>query len=160
VELMDLLGRLARERGHAILLSSHDLELCLRSADRLWLLSGDGRMREGIPEDLVLDGGFGATFAGTGLTFDPWSGSFQSTRPTRGKVRLAGEPLAVRWARRAMERRGFEVVEGAAPLCVTLEPGTGTPAWRIEGARVAQGQRLEALLEALAACPEEVPDAG
>jgi iron complex transport system ATP-binding protein len=150
VELMELLRRLARERGCAILLSSHDLDLCLRSADRLWLLSGDGRMREGIPEDLVLDGGFGATFAGSGLAFDPWSGSFQCARPTRGKVRLEGERLALRWARRALERRGFDVVETEAPLRVRLEPGDGSTGWRVDGAFQAQGRSLEALLEALA----------
>lgn len=39
VELMELLRRLAHEQGKAILMSTHDLDLCVRFSDRLFLLS-------------------------------------------------------------------------------------------------------------------------
>jgi iron complex transport system ATP-binding protein len=155
VELMELLRRLAVERNCAILLSSHDLDLSLRSADRLWLLSGDGQMREGIPEDLVLEGAFEATFAGSRLAFDPWSGAFQWPRRCRGRVQVLGAGLAALWTRRALERGGFEVVEERASQCVLLEEAeSGDPlAWRLDGVGSVQGQSLEALLEALVNLP-------
>ncbi|MEO0562833.1 MAG: ABC transporter ATP-binding protein, partial [Chloroflexota bacterium] len=54
-EVMGLLRNLAAQTGRAILLSTHDLDLALRTADKLWLMS-EGAVRVGTPEDLVLSG--------------------------------------------------------------------------------------------------------
>ena len=62
VEVMDLLRQLASENSQAILLSTHDLDLALRNADRLWLLSADGELFDGAPEDLILNGAFERVF--------------------------------------------------------------------------------------------------
>jgi iron complex transport system ATP-binding protein len=150
VELMDLLRRLARDRGCAILLSSHDLDLSLRSADRLWLISA-GQIREGIPEDLILSGGFAAAFQDDRLAFDPWQGAFQWPRPPRGAVRVAGEGLAALWTRRALERVGFDLAEDADHTVRITAAGDQLLAWSLEDGR--QGGTLEALLEALDATP-------
>ena len=45
VELMTLLRRLAEERRLTILVSTHDLEIALRTAHRLWILSDRGTLR-------------------------------------------------------------------------------------------------------------------
>lgn len=42
VELMEMLSRLATEEGKAIFLSTHDVELALRMADEIWLMTPDG----------------------------------------------------------------------------------------------------------------------
>lgn len=55
VELMSLLARLAHEGGKTVLLSTHDLETALQTADRLWILDSGG-IREGTPSELVRDG--------------------------------------------------------------------------------------------------------
>jgi iron complex transport system ATP-binding protein len=150
VELMQLLRELARQRGCSILLSSHDLDLSLRHADRLWLLSSDGKMREGIPEDLVLGGGFCATFADSALDFDPWSGAFLPSRNPKGRISLDGSGLAAIWTRRALERHGFEVVGNDADWRVDLSGnGTDLPSWRLHGPHDAEGRGLEALLRQL-----------
>lgn len=47
VEVMLLLGRLAHEMGKSIFLSTHDLDLALQTADRLWLM-GKGEGDEGL----------------------------------------------------------------------------------------------------------------
>lgn len=52
VELMLLLGRLAHKEGKTILLSTHDLETALQTADRLWLMHREG-ISEGTPRELV-----------------------------------------------------------------------------------------------------------
>lgn len=53
VDVMQLLRRLARDRGLAVLLSTHEVELALRTADTMWLVTPDRRMRIGPPSTLM-----------------------------------------------------------------------------------------------------------
>ena len=55
VEILRLLGRLSRDFGKTIFLSTHDLELALRVADRVWLMSREGGVQTGLPADLIID---------------------------------------------------------------------------------------------------------
>lgn len=55
VDLMLLLRRLARTQDKTILLSTHDLELALQTADDLWLLS-NGKLVSGTPHALAASG--------------------------------------------------------------------------------------------------------
>jgi iron complex transport system ATP-binding protein len=114
VEVMRLLRSLAHTTGRAVLLSTHDLDLALRSADLLWLMAPGGAVSTGAPEDLVLSGAVGATFQRDGVTFDPETGTFQVRSQTRGQVALRGEGVATTWTARALERAGFEVLTGTA----------------------------------------------
>ncbi|MFZ5999653.1 MAG: ABC transporter ATP-binding protein, partial [Bacteroidota bacterium] len=75
VEFMRLLRKMAHETNRAILLSTHDLDLALRSADKIWLLPKGGTLVEGAPEDLVLNGSFQKAFASEGIEFDSATGS-------------------------------------------------------------------------------------
>ena len=105
VELMQLLRQLARETGRAILLSTHDLDLALRSADRIWLLPIGGPLQVGAPEDLVLSGAFQQTFAE--IEFESHTGSFRLQPQPEVEIALVGQGLQALWTRRAMERAGF-----------------------------------------------------
>ncbi len=138
VEIMRLLRQLAAETGRAILLSTHDLDLALRSADRLWLMAG-GSVHAGAPEDLVLSGAFEAAFAGEGVIFDRATGAFRVEQTTRGAVVVVGEGVAAIWTRRALARAGFSVVDaGSTPsLCIEISGTEADPVWQVErdGAR-------------------------
>lgn len=151
VELMQRLRELARSTGCAILLSCHDLDITLRYADRLWLIAQGGQLREGIPEDLVLNGGFEATFpTGASLNFDPYLGAFVPSRSPVARIAVEGEALSALWARRALERVGFEVVREDAEWRVVLSANRRhLPAWRLLGRSCNAGYGLESLLAAL-----------
>jgi iron complex transport system ATP-binding protein len=130
VETMSLLRRLAHETGRGILLSTHDLDLALRGADRIWLLPHDGPMQTGAPEDLVLSGAFEAAFQGEGVLFDRQTGSFTIAENHRGRIKLEGEGLPAVWTQRALERAGFEISSnGAQPLARVLIDGE---TWRVQ----------------------------
>lgn len=75
VGTLQLLRRLAHDEGKAILLSTHDVELALRHADRLWLLSPD-RIEDGTPADFTASGRLRAFF-GQGNT--PWGQGDEGT---------------------------------------------------------------------------------
>lgn len=70
VDILDLLHRLACEEGKAILLSIHDLELALQTADCLWLLQGNGALVQGTPEALAREGKLDFFFSTHGLAFN------------------------------------------------------------------------------------------
>jgi iron complex transport system ATP-binding protein len=120
VEIMGLLKRLARTTNRAILLSTHDLDLAIRAADRMWLMSSRGVIHSGAPEDLVLRGELEAVFTGEGVSFDREHGSFHLAAPIRGYVRLEGEGPAAVWTRRALRREGYELTDDAAQVCCAI----------------------------------------
>ena len=113
VETMHILRQLARDSQRAILLSTHDLDLALRNADKIWLLPKGGTLQVGTPEELVLNGSFAAAFQADGVQFDPHSGSFRMATQQAGQVDLVGEGLSLLWTKRALERVGYAVHEGA-----------------------------------------------
>jgi iron complex transport system ATP-binding protein len=113
VEIMSLLHHLANDTGTAILLSTHDLELALRTADRIWLMSADGQLDVGAPEDLVLSGAVERIFTNERVTFDPEHGAFLIAKPQHQRVTLRGDGVAGLWTRRALERAGFQVASEA-----------------------------------------------
>lgn len=110
VEITGLLRRLAREAGLAVLLSTHDLDLALRSADTLWLITPDGQFIAGAPEDLVLQGSFAAAFPSQELDFDMTIGGFRHRTEARGRIWLKDDGLPTVWMRRALEREGYDVI--------------------------------------------------
>ncbi|MXV94772.1 MAG: ABC transporter ATP-binding protein [Gemmatimonadetes bacterium] len=135
VDAMRLLRRVVRETSRAVLLSTHDLELALRAADRVWLLPTGGPLATGAPEDLVLSGAFEAAFASEGVDFDRARGEFQVHRHFVGEVELVGDGLARYWTARALEREGVHVWEGdgpAPPILVVVPDGEGGE-WIVSG---------------------------
>ncbi|NLF74590.1 MAG: ABC transporter ATP-binding protein [Chloroflexi bacterium] len=133
VEVMRVLRHLSRTTGRAILLSTHDLDLALRSADTIWLMSREGVLQVGAPEDLVLSGAFEATFRSEGVIFDQHSGAFKILTPETGTVGLVGDGLVAHWTRRALEREGFRIHSGdsASQRHVEVMTQNGQPHWRM-----------------------------
>ena len=130
VATMRNLRNLARERGRAVLLSTHDLDLAMRASDRLWLLPPGGPVQTGLPEDLALRGAFGSVFDQGDVAFDLGTGQFRiHGHPTR-TARLAGDPVLTFWAARALEREGYAVIGDDK----TTGGGDGEPVVGIEAA--------------------------
>jgi iron complex transport system ATP-binding protein len=121
IEIMRLLRRAAHETGCAVLLSTHDLELALRTADRIWLMSKGRPLQAAMPETLVLDGAFQAAFSLDGVAFDEESGSFRVRHPRQWPVALTGDLPAAMWTERALERHGFYSTSHGEPSDVRIE---------------------------------------
>ena len=113
VEIMLLLRELARKTSRAILLSTHDLDLALRNADRIWLMPKGGDLQVGAPEDLVLSGAFEKAFASEGVQFDKRTGSFKPQVETSKMIAVEGEGVRYIWTVRALERIGFALDDRA-----------------------------------------------
>jgi len=108
VEIMQLLQRLAREEGKTVFLSTHDLELALQIADKVWLIDRAHGVEIGVPEDLALSGALSRYFEREGVTFDMGTGLFRiDSRPCRS-VHLTGDRHSTRlkMVRKALARVG------------------------------------------------------
>ena len=128
VELMAMLRELARGSERAVLASTHDLDVALRIADRLWLLPMDGPLQTGAPEDLVLNGALAQAFGNNGLIFDSHDGSFRIHRERKGVVELEGSGLPAVWTARALEREGFLVGQNRSPGALKIVVGNDSEA--------------------------------
>ena len=151
VALLRLLHKLARTTNKAILLSTHELDLALQAADRLALLTADGVLHLGTPEDLVLDGTFAAAFAREGLAFDAATGTFPLHDTHGPAVRLVGSGPAAFWTRRALERAGYSLTASPAALAeITVSSAPDGYRWALAGPVASDiGRTVQALLAAL-----------
>ncbi|MDP6039256.1 MAG: ATP-binding cassette domain-containing protein, partial [Candidatus Latescibacteria bacterium] len=135
VEMMALLQDLAHSTNKAILLSTHDLDLALRSADRIWLLPQGGPLQVGAPEDLILNGAFEMAFQSDGVHFDADTGAFQMNGQQGDGVALIGDGTFAYWTRRALERAGFQVRDDEAATAhrqVVVSVLDNRPSWQVE----------------------------
>lgn len=125
VEIMLLLHKLAHRSGKAILLSTHELDMALQAADRIWLMTEKG-IEVGVPEDLVLKGSFSDAFLSSNFFFNPANGNFSMNYHLDKEIELEGDKTRLYWTLRALARAGYAVVEKADKRIV-IENGC----WRI-----------------------------
>lgn len=141
VEIMNLLKRLTRETNRAILLATHELDLALQTADKVWLATPDKKLKIGMPEDLVLDGSFDAVFQFKG--FDLKTGKLEHPVTQTRSVKLVGSGHRLLWTKNAIERNGFTIDD--AGEIVTIHDTT----WSY------QGQTLHSIDNLMRALTEE-----
>ncbi len=109
VELMGLLRQLARENALAVVVSTHDLELALRTADMVWLVMPGGEIVTGAPEDVVLSGAIAQAFEGRQMRFDAEERAFRWLTGARGAATVRGHGLRAAMATAVLEREGYAV---------------------------------------------------
>lgn len=107
VEMMQLLHHLSRQTDKTIFLSTHDLELALQIADRIWLMDKNNGLTIGTPEDLSLDGSLSQFFARKGIAFDLETGLFRVENEYTSSIRLAGHGQRYAMVRKALQRNGI-----------------------------------------------------
>ena len=130
VEIMLLLHRLAHKTDKAILLSTHELDLALQAADKIWLMDKE-KVLCGVPEDLVLNGSFNQTFESKAYYFNEGNGNFSMNYPMTRQVNVTGDKTRMYWTFRALARAGYEVVMDAPVLIQITENG-----WKISDAEL------------------------
>lgn len=130
IEIMQLMRQLAKKENKCILMSTHDMELALKYADKLWLLPKNGELSIGAPEDLVLNGTFAKAFESEGIHFDVQKGAFESHEPYQKKIRLKGSGNELLWTKKALERARIEVVEHSE-LTIAVKKSRRGMSWKV-----------------------------
>jgi len=111
VEITKLLRKLALEENKAILMATHELDLAIQSADRLWLMD-DKEIIVGAPEDMIISGDLQRIFARLSLDFDHYTGAFKiktSLDKTISFINKDNSPEEI-WTERALQKLGFEII--------------------------------------------------
>ena len=111
IEIMEWLSFFAREHQKGILMTTHDIEIALDYADYLWLINREKPFKTGLPEDLVWMGSINNYFDRQEVRFDASKGRFGVNKPVSGKkvfLKQAGAPT--RWLKKALIRKGFQVI--------------------------------------------------
>jgi iron complex transport system ATP-binding protein len=151
-ELIGLLHRLTREKRKTIIFSTHDLNIAMQGADKLWMISGD-RICEGMPEDMALNGLLNVIFEGSNLHFDDSNGEFLIRRNTSTVIALAGQGKPAFWTRKALERTGFSVApcEKIQNESLAVSVSSGSPVnWTVtKNGQVAYFSSIEETVKSL-----------
>lgn len=107
VEIMQLLHRLSRKTNKTIFLSTHDLELALQIADKIWLMDTEHVIQIGTPEDLSLNGNLSNFFARKGIVFDHDTGLFRVENDIEKKIKVTGHGQRYAMIRKALLRNSI-----------------------------------------------------
>lgn len=110
-EIVHLLNKLSKEENKTIIFSTHDLNIAIQEADKIWLMLDD-EIIEGAPEDLILNEIFNKIFENSNLNFDKAKGDFRMKRKHTEKIGLSGDGVYYTWTKKALERLGFSVEKG------------------------------------------------
>lgn len=152
VEMMQLLHQLSRQTDKTIFLSTHDLELALQIADKVWLMDKFNGVTVGTPEDLSLCGGLSNFFARKGIVFDYETGLFRVDNEYTIRLHLAGHGQRYAMVRKALQRNGILASRDiSSDLCIETDDLTGEGNFVIhpiegEPVRVATIEELLAVL--------------
>lgn len=148
VEMMQLLQRLAREKQKTVFLSTHDLELALQIADKVWLIDKPHGVAIGTPEDLSLDGDMNRYFHREGVTFDVETGLFKINHTLSKTVTLIGEGARYNMVKKALARIGVgTTTANNLPVIITV----AADYYDINGTKAGS---ISALLDIVARLPE------
>ena len=109
-EIVNILHQLASEKGKTILFSTHDLTTAIAESDRIWLMLNDS-VKQGAPEDLIINGNFEALFTNEHLFFDQVKGDFRIRKHSKKRAYITGNGIAADWTIKALERNGFEIID-------------------------------------------------
>ncbi|MDR2887075.1 MAG: ABC transporter ATP-binding protein [Bacteroidales bacterium] len=74
-EIFNLLKKITGENGKTVIFSTHDLQMAISCADKIWLLH-NAALFEGAPKDLILNGVFDKIFDSGNIRYNPGAGTF------------------------------------------------------------------------------------
>ena len=118
-EIVHLMHELTDKKGKTIIFSTHDLNIAISQADKIWLTL-DERLIEGAPEDLIMAGSFDNLFDSSVVGFNSTDGSFSFRRKERGAINVEGDGNKRYWTEKAIIRAGFSVSEGRSNLVIKI----------------------------------------
>ena len=120
VEVMQLLRRLSHDTQKSILLSTHDLELALQIADKIWLMEQGKEMVTGTHEDLSINNSLTNFFERDGIHFNPHTGLFAVDTPINRHIHVEGKGKRFDMVKKALRRIGIDATDSEATITIRV----------------------------------------
>ncbi len=153
VEVMQLLHNLTHTLQKTVFMSTHDLELALQIADKIWLMDRTNGIAIGTPEDLSLEGKLSSFFSRKGITYDTETGFFRIDTDYRREIYLHGHGSRYAMVRKALQRNGIRadrhVADDSLHIDTTGSAGDPFVIHRADGS-TQSATNIEALLSLIA----------
>lgn len=153
VEVMQLLHNLTHTLQKTVFMSTHDLELALQIADKIWLMDRTNGIAIGTPEDLSLEGKLSSFFSRKGITYDTETGFFRIDTDYRREIHLQGHGSRYAMVRKALQRNGIRadrhVADDSLHIDTTGSAGDPFVIHRADGS-TQSATNIEALLSLIA----------
>ena len=153
VEVMQLLHNLTHTLQKTVFMSTHDLELALQIADKIWLMDRTNGITIGTPEDLSLEGKLSSFFSRKGITYDTETGFFRIDTDYRREIHLHGHGSRYAMVRKALQRNGIRadrhVADDSLHIDTTGSAGDPFVIHRADGS-TQSATNIEALLSLVA----------
>jgi iron complex transport system ATP-binding protein len=147
-EIVHLMHELAKLKGKTVIFSTHDLNIAIDQADKIWLLLSEG-IKEGAPEDLMLSGSFNELFGSGIVKFNSSDGSFSFIKEERGSVHIEGKGSGKYWTAKAMSRLGFRLADAGCGTVIRV-PDNGNRLWILNrNGIISEFSSIQALVEGL-----------
>ena len=152
IELMRALRKITHQSGLGTVLSTHDLDLALRYADQLWLITEHKTIEQGIPEALALDGRLTKTLSKQQLQWDLHSGQWQAPQTGVPQISLHATGPEKMWTQRALERCGIGISDPARSVRYQLSVHTcgSESQWILNDSEAQRQERFDSLAACVA----------
>ncbi len=113
-EIISILKKLSEENNKTIIFSSHDLNITMQEADKIWLFL-ENETYENSAEDLILNNIFDKLFHNKKIIFDKKKFDFVRTNNEKNfKINLiSDENLEKFLTKKALERINFKITENS-----------------------------------------------
>lgn len=151
VGLLGLLRNLCRSTNVSAIVSTHDLDLALRFADKLVLLDGNGGIFMGAPETLALNGTIKKVFSSDQITFDLEHAHFQFIEEACAPADCDIEGIEGDWIKRALRRNGFRIESGAFPKIMKVNSTATNFSFAVQFEALQNAQNYDTLEDMLVA---------
>jgi iron complex transport system ATP-binding protein len=121
-EILHLMHKLSDKGTKTIIFSTHDLQMAVSQADKIWLILND-QLIEGAPEDLMIAGAFDHLFDSSTVFFNTEDGTFSFRSEEKGTIYVYGEGKKRYWTEKALNRAGFTVSKERTRYFITVPSG-------------------------------------
>jgi iron complex transport system ATP-binding protein len=137
-EIVHILSNLAHHHNKTIIFSSHDLNIVIREADKIWLMK-ENQIFEGAPEDLIISDTFSTIFNQDIIQFDRFTGDFKSVHIRTNEVYVLGKGEITEITYKALERSGFKISDNEmTKYRILIREVDNKPVWELNSDSTSQ----------------------